>query len=75
MEEKIENSPAFPYVLPADKEKGWDADVNEGITIRDYFAAKAMQGMIAHFGLAETYKTLASTSYGIAEEMLKQRRI
>lgn len=75
MKEKIENLSAFPYIIPADKEKGWDAEIIEGISMRDYFAAKAMQGMVAHFGLAGTYKTLASTSYEIAEEMLKQRSL
>lgn len=49
-----------------------------GITIRDYFAAKAMQsvfcdtfknGEISHWN----YETTAGTCYRIADEMIKER--
>lgn len=40
-EEKY-NQPAFPSVIPGDSKKGWDAEHLEGMTLRDYFAAKAM---------------------------------
>ena len=48
-----------------------------GMSLRDYFAAKAMQGMIIN-PLAFSYtgdKTLANQSYLIADAMLKARRL
>ena len=43
-----------------------------GMTLRDYFAAKAMQGMLA---ASENYSTseLALYAYDVADAMLKQR--
>ena len=45
-----------------------------GMTLRDYFAAKAMQGAIANFGIAHVhYKVLAKRSYEMADAMLAER--
>lgn len=45
-----------------------------GMTLRDYFAAKAMQGICAHevtWGLSN--KNIAATAYEMADKMLKAR--
>lgn len=42
-----------------------------GMDLRDYFAAKAMQGLLQH--TAESTHQLASESYDIADAMLKAR--
>ena len=66
--------PAFPH--PA----GWrrDPEVSDGMTLRDYVAATAMQAFIS---AAVTVvkpsilaKTVSSAAYEIADEMLKKRR-
>ena len=47
------------------------------MTLRDYFAAKAMQGMMADgqaFRLVAE-STLANTAYEIADAMLKAREV
>lgn len=50
------------------------------ISIRDYFAAKAMQGMLAHHGAvqhkkqAEDDEAGATRAYAIADAMMKARR-
>lgn len=46
-----------------------------GMTLRDYFAAKAMQGMLAACtGWSEAeQERLAKCSYKMADEMLKRR--
>jgi hypothetical protein len=51
-----------------------DEFVDMGMTLRDYFAAKAMQGLISDpdFTGAETLET-AIWSYKIADAMLKAR--
>jgi len=50
-------------------------EANRGMTLRDYFAAKAMQGMLAACtGWSDADQDrLASTSYRMADEMLKAR--
>ena len=67
MNNKI-NIPSFP--------SEWDyIDSNRaaanGMTLRDYFAAKAMQSLVA---LDRTYKVeTAEIAYGIADAMLAER--
>ena len=76
---KDTGGPAFPanhYDL---------ADGEHGMTLRDYFAAKAMQGLICEF-LEDFKRTktkkeknilkeeFADACYGVADEMLKARK-
>ena len=65
------NTPAFPFVA----EDATGMMINMGISQRDYFAAKAMQGMLAACtGWSDANQDrLASTSYRMADEMLKAR--
>ena len=59
--------PAFPYPDHGDT----------GMTLRDYFAAKAMQGFLAyatHKGIyAPPDNELASAAYELADAMMKAR--
>jgi hypothetical protein len=57
--------PAFPVPLDA-------FDDREGMTLRDYFAAKAMQGMLACPGSIRVDDD-ASLAYKMADAMLKAR--
>jgi hypothetical protein len=60
--------PAFP--APA----GVAHITEQGMTLRDYFAAKAMQGIILHpQGLAGLWDEAAQESYKVADAMLKAR--
>jgi hypothetical protein len=67
---KTENPQAFPCVD--------SSYLQEGMELRDYFAAKAMQGFIStmnptsSLGGAEDYT--AKESYKIADAMLKARK-
>jgi hypothetical protein len=48
----------------------------EGMTLRDYFAAKAMQGVVSGLstrGEPLSYKECALFSYELADDMLKAR--
>ena len=55
------------------------ANYDEGMDLRDYFAAKAMQGMIANYGIkrgkgADENDALgAERAYKIADAMMKAR--
>jgi len=61
--------PAFPYVCDADFEYG------TGMTMRDYFAAKAMQGLLASPHATQDWinNHLANSAWGAADAMLKAR--
>ncbi|MCY1197220.1 hypothetical protein D9M72_85810 [compost metagenome] len=68
-----DGGPAFP--------QSWRTQPQDmgtsGATLRDYFAAKAMQGLITtrhpdHHG-QDGAETLASDAYAIADEMLAAR--
>jgi len=43
------------------------------MTLRDYFAAKAMQGFAANLGPGATFETRANNAYQWADAMLKAR--
>lgn len=70
MTEKYDTGgPAFPR-----PHSGSTQYAQEGMTLRDYFAAKAMQGIIAgwHTGLPPS-KDTAQSAYSYADAMLKAR--
>jgi hypothetical protein len=67
----MNNEPAFP--APA----GVSHITEQGMTLRDYFAAQAMQGMLAACtGWSEAnLERLAKCSYSTADAMLKARKM
>lgn len=70
---KDTGEPAFPTVTAF-----------QGMTLRDYFAAKAMQGLVAanwcanlrndHYGERQGNSTVARDAYMIADAMLEARK-
>lgn len=65
--------PAFPCSALQPGGPTMYAD-SEGMTLRDYFAAKALQGMLAeNGGGAMSNVKLAEWAYDIADSMLKAR--
>ena len=63
--------PAFPYDLTS-----YDDEVRiqyQGMTLRDYFAAKAMQGLLSATKTSDG-EMIARDSYKMADAMLKARR-
>lgn len=65
---------AFTSYQVFDK-KGNLFTTTDGMDLRDYFAAKAMQGIFASGNLnqSDTYETIAKDSYELADAMLKAR--
>ena len=61
----MKNIPAFPNNFTIEK--------FQGLTIRDYFAAKAMQALISEPSLKATMDEFANRAYQIADAMLKAR--
>ena len=64
------------HAFPQPKGRGKDED-KYGMTLRDYFAAKALEGLIAHLvGLkGKDVQDYAKRSYEYADAMLKQREL
>ena len=62
------NQPAFP--APA----GVTHITEQGMTLRDYFAAKAMQAMISQYAFTEvTYIDVPFLAYQVADAMVLHR--
>jgi hypothetical protein len=62
--------PAFPVE--------WHNRIDQGMTLRDYFAAKAMQGLIAASGDSNgvvdyAENPIADSAYAMADAMLRAR--
>jgi hypothetical protein len=70
-------TPAFPRPFSLDTREAFDDSVahpaHTGITIQDYFAAKAMQGMLAEPSLKATPEEFAQRAYIMADAMIKAR--
>ncbi len=62
----MKNEPAFPQSVNA-------RETGRGLTIRDYFAAKAMQGAMACNGIYDDEAKLAMWCYEQADAMIKVR--
>ena len=66
--------PAFPFLSYNTGDNLWYQQ--EGMTLRDYFAAKAMQGVVSGLstrGEPLNYKECVLFSYELADAMLKAR--
>jgi len=63
-------TPAFPTTT----EHGFNSG-QEGMTLRDYFAAKAMQGLLSDTSIKSTPDQFAFNSYMVADAMMKARII
>lgn len=63
--------PAFPVTL-TDK-SGQIAPTFEGMTLRDYFAAKVLQGLMADPSTTADLNKIVSVSWGIADKMIAER--
>ena len=61
----MKHAPAFPTVMIGELEGG--------MTLRDYFAAKAMQAILSDPSYSSPDDKLAEASYWIADAMLKAR--
>ena len=68
--------PAFPHTVEYKGSECGGVVPHGGMTLRDYFAAKAMQGELASQSPENEYTNLdalAALSYRVADAMLKAR--
>ena len=68
---KDNGGPAFP--VPLNQGQSWQGMAPcDGMTLRDYFAAKAIQGLLASETTA-THDGFAEAAYKVADAMLRAR--
>jgi len=60
------NQPAFPLAVEGEF-------INMGLSMRDYFAAQAMQGFMGSSWNVKSFEDMASKAYQLADAMLKAR--
>jgi len=67
--------PALNFVVPYNLNKQGVQRLGEtqGMTLRDYFAAKALQGMLANNERDTSFSCFADDAYKLADAMLKER--
>lgn len=68
------NPPENPPAFPTDAQRSLKHDHYEGMTLRDYFAAKAMQALVRDEPAASDFSPLAKISYTVADAMLMARQ-
>ena len=73
---QVNNEPAFPSGLMSDDNKPYEVSAlhNGIITIRDYFAALAMQAYIAKADIEADMEDIAFDSYLAADSLLQERK-
>jgi hypothetical protein len=72
------SGPAFPTQHPALDPRACGFQTEPGMTLRDYFAAKAMEALIVALIDPKAIQSvdgtrMAETAYAFADEMLKER--
>ena len=72
MADKQTGGPAFPTGTGWNHAGDWVGGGDDGMTLRDYFAAKAMQGLLSSDETDISFPT-AVLCYRMADAMLKAR--
>jgi hypothetical protein len=70
----MKNQPAFPQPEPIFNEFHKDYGKDRGMSLRDYFAAKAMQGLLSNRNAEAAIDEFAVKSYRMADAMMKARQ-
>lgn len=79
MSDKNTGGPAFPSQSGWDHQGNWvyGNSVDEGMSLRDYLAAKAMQAQVCNplrLGDDEAHRLIAERAYRMADAMLEARK-
>lgn len=64
---------AFPF-SPNQSVGGGSMMPDRGMTLRDYFAAKAMQGILSDSTVQVSFEKMAEWSYSVANAMMEARK-
>ena len=67
-----DNQKAFPMHIQ-DQDRQYAPVIHEGMDLRDYFAAKAMQTLIRTYGNTGDYEKCAIEAFNFADAMLEEK--
>ena len=70
---KENGGPAFPVDVLYQQDGQTHRLVSDGISMRDYFAAKALAGMLADSEVKATREDFVERSYALADAMILER--
>ena len=70
----MDDIPAFPRPYSHDDYLEVDHLAQDGMTLRDYFAAKAVHGFMGSSWNVKSFEDMASKAYQLADAMLKARK-
>ena len=79
MSKKCTGGPAFPTLnavmtgIDSDGVERWETEPNGGMTLRDYFAAKAMAALFARVDTGG-FSRVSLLAYELADAMLEARK-
>lgn len=71
-----DGGPAFPEYVAEKSIQGMQFGMINGMSLRDYFAAKAMQGYSGRGGedrVFDTHEDVAHWAYAVADAMIAER--
>lgn len=77
---KENGGPAFPcevmtgQVVHENGRLDFLKELSGGMSLRDYFAAKALQGLLADTNIQSSAEEFASRAYDVADAMLEARK-
>lgn len=74
MSEINTGGPAFPGQPTLHSPTGYKIEAHNGMTLRDYFAAKAMQGYLIAPDTGWNFDEIVAASYKMADAMLEARK-
>lgn len=79
MSAQTDGGPAFPAQQDQHPDGSWNQSFECGMSMRDYFAAKAMQAYIGYLTsrdvvLSRCHSEIAEESFNIADAMLAERQ-
>lgn len=72
MDDGSKNLSAFPVIPPSNDAAGFPYP-ESGMTLRDYFAAKAMQILMHPRGAYSEWSEIVYQAYEIADKMMEER--
>lgn len=70
MSEIEDGGPAFPSEQ-GETSKGWNQTYESGLTKREYFAARALQGMLANPSINIAKSDLCNGAFNFADKMIR----
>jgi len=71
-EAKQDGGPAFPGAYLSGSHGDYFTAYESGMSLRQWYAGKALQGLLAHYGAGKTRDDLSALSFQYADDMIRE---